>query len=262
MSAVCKPTPRHLSTSDVKALLRARYGAPEWALLFEVGNATGAQQRRWTDAVAMSLWPSRGLAIHGFEIKVSRRDWVKELKQPGKSVPVQQYCDHWWIVAPEGVLREGELPPTWGLLTAEPGQITLTTQAAPLPAQAVDRPFMAALLRRASEADEGLVQAAVGLQREALRAQYQQMATSEIEQKTLRFAGMEKRLKEIRERTGIDLLHEMPSDEVATAVRWALNGRMFPRYLGLSAARQDLADALAKVDTALNAFLRSESGKG
>ncbi|MHB1942265.1 MAG: hypothetical protein ACYCP0_04300 [Acidiferrobacteraceae bacterium] len=256
MSAVCKPTPQRLLTSEIKALLRARYSAPEWALLFEVGNATGVQQRRWADAVAMSLWPSRGLAIHGFEIKVSRRDWVKELKSPEKSAPVQEYCDHWWIVAPEGVLREGELPPTWGLLTATRDQLAIATPAATLPAQPVDRSFLAALLRRASEADESLVQAAVELQREKVQQQCQQIAASEIENRTHRFTEIRKQLQEIQERTGIDLLRGgTPSDEVAEAIRWALNGRMFPRYIGLSTVRKDLENALEKVNTALDAFL-------
>ena len=33
---------------------------------------------RYADAIAMNLWPSRGLAVHGFEIKISRGDWQRE----------------------------------------------------------------------------------------------------------------------------------------------------------------------------------------
>ncbi len=62
----------------------------------------------------MNLYPSRGLEINGFEVKGSRQDWIKELKSPEKSAPVQRFCDRWWIVAPAGIIQPGELPPTWG----------------------------------------------------------------------------------------------------------------------------------------------------
>src|SRR3546814_15144887 len=75
-----------MNTAQINAALRARFCAPEWALLFNVGNATGATQRRWADAVAMNLYPSRGLELPGFDVKASRSDWLLEPKQPDKSV--------------------------------------------------------------------------------------------------------------------------------------------------------------------------------
>lgn len=63
-----------MKTAEIKAALRAKFCAPEWAIMFEVGDGTGASQSRWADAVAMNLWPSRGLQIHGFEIKAHRSD--------------------------------------------------------------------------------------------------------------------------------------------------------------------------------------------
>ena len=58
----------------------------------------------------------RVLALHGWGR--TRADWLRELKQPGKCESVAQYCDHWWIVAPPGVVGPGELPAAWGLLVA------------------------------------------------------------------------------------------------------------------------------------------------
>src|SRR3546814_12925642 len=95
-----------MNTAQINAALRARFCAPGWALLFNVGNATGATQRRWADAVAMNLYPSRGLELHGFAVKASRSDWLSELKQPDKSAPVQKLCDRSWVVAPPGVVNE------------------------------------------------------------------------------------------------------------------------------------------------------------
>lgn len=49
--------------------LRPLYPAAEYALLPQVANATGARTKRHCDALALSLWPSRGLHLHGFEMK-------------------------------------------------------------------------------------------------------------------------------------------------------------------------------------------------
>lgn len=42
---------------------------PEWVFIPEFG--IGSDNRR-ADAFAMGLWPSRGLQLHGFEVKVNR----------------------------------------------------------------------------------------------------------------------------------------------------------------------------------------------
>jgi hypothetical protein len=77
-----------LKTSDINAALRRFYKTTEYALMFEVADSTGANSHRRADAVAMNLWPSRGLYIEGIEVKVSRSDWRKELDTPSKSWPV------------------------------------------------------------------------------------------------------------------------------------------------------------------------------
>lgn len=145
-----------LTTDDVRVLLSKRFNPPAWALLEEVRNKTGYRGRteRYADAVAMSLYPSRGLYIHGIEIKVSRSDWMRELSDPTKSAPIQRYCDHWWVVVGDtSIVDLGELPPTWGLLVPDKRGTKLVTkvkapQLSPIP---LDRAFLASMLRRASE---------------------------------------------------------------------------------------------------------------
>ena len=106
-----------IMSSHIKALLRNRYPIEEWALAFEVAPETGGGTRR-ADAVAMNMWRSRGHAIHGFEFKVSRSDWLRELKEPSKADAVAQYCDYWWLVIDgDHIVKDGELPEGWGLLT-------------------------------------------------------------------------------------------------------------------------------------------------
>lgn len=138
-----------MKTGEVLAALRARYTAPEWALFTEVGDSTGANVRRHADAVAMNLWPSRGMELHGFEVKVSRADWMREINNPAKSGPVQKFCDRWWVVVGDlNIVAPGELPPTWGLMSLDAGKLKVRTEAPKLEAEPVNRMFVAAILRR------------------------------------------------------------------------------------------------------------------
>lgn len=111
-----------LTESVVLTLLRDRHtaagngGAGEHAFLSHVRNAAGFDARRTFDAVAVNLWPSRGLTIEVYEIKVSRSDWQRELKKPDKAEDACRIADRFTIVAPAGCVHDGELPPTWGLI--------------------------------------------------------------------------------------------------------------------------------------------------
>lgn len=66
--------------------------------------------------------------VHGFEIKVSRSDWLREYKTQGeKSAPWRSYCNYWWIVVPnKDIVKPEELPAGWGLLVGTKRLITNT----------------------------------------------------------------------------------------------------------------------------------------
>lgn len=136
----------------IEKQLRERYTAPEWAIFFEVANGLGLSDRRYADAIAMSLFPSRGLDIHGFEVKRSRADWMRELKEPAKADSIARYCDFWWLVtSDEKVADKNEVPRTWGLLVSKDGELRQVKRAERMKGKAIDRPFMGAMLRRAHE---------------------------------------------------------------------------------------------------------------
>lgn len=164
-----------LSTAEVRAALRNRHPSDKgaWAFLEEVRNGTGYQRTtRSADALAMSLWPSRGLEIHGFEIKVSRSDWKRELEEPAKAEVILRFCDRWWLaVGDEEIVQPGELPPTWGLLIPRGKGLVAKVEAPKLEAQPITRLFLASLLRNAHSGDE-----------EALRALVDQRAEERIKQ--------------------------------------------------------------------------------
>ncbi len=137
---------------NVHGALADRFADPEWALFFEVSNGTGGNRTRSADAVALNLWPSRGMELHGVEVKISRGDWQRELKDPAKSSAIMQYCDRWWLaVNDEGIVFPGELPPTWGLLVPKGKKLVAKVEAPKLEAKPLDRTFVAAVLRRSND---------------------------------------------------------------------------------------------------------------
>lgn len=138
-------------------LIRGRYCAdsgngPAAVCLPQVRNRAGFDATRTVDALVMQLWPSRGLAIEGFEIKCSRADWLRELKNPAKAEPIAKYCDRWWIVTstPDLILA-GELPDGWGHLTSDSAStpLKIVKQAPKLKGvQSIPKSFLASILRQ------------------------------------------------------------------------------------------------------------------
>jgi hypothetical protein len=118
-----------------------------------VGNGTGQTQkvRRWADMVVMETWPSRGLTIHGLEIKTDRRDWQRELAQPDKAAEMARFCDCWSIAAPKGVVLEGEIPDGWGWYELAPPAEPI----AALPGDQPEQPWRVVCARRPRMAPAG-----------------------------------------------------------------------------------------------------------
>lgn len=150
---------KKITSHDIKLGLRTSIGKG-CQVFFEVGNDTGTKVTRHADAVAIGIWPSTGHQIHGYEIKVSRGDFLNEMKQPEKSWPVMRFCHRWTLLTPPGLVKVDELPPNWGLQTFD-GRILRTVKQAPLmQPEALSGGFVAALVRRAGEADDALLKAA------------------------------------------------------------------------------------------------------
>jgi len=87
-----------------------------WICAEHVRSDSGFWAQRTADFMALDMWPSTGNALHGHEVKVSRSDWLCEVRQPEKSLPFLEVVDYWWIVAPEGVVKPDEIPENWGYL--------------------------------------------------------------------------------------------------------------------------------------------------
>lgn len=153
-----KTPPTRYTAADLTARIRTRYEQRgEHAVFTNVANGAGAPVARYADAIAINLWRSRGLSVHGFEVKVDRRDWQRELAAPAKAEAFSPYCHHWWIVAPLDVAHADELPPTWGLLVPHGDGLRIERQAPAQDAQ-LTHGFLASIARRATQqGDDGVV---------------------------------------------------------------------------------------------------------
>jgi hypothetical protein len=147
-----KPRTAKRGTSHIVAAMRKRYPANAYAVLFEVGDSTGFKCSRHADAIVMSLWPSRGLHVTGFEFKASRSDWLKELSQPEKAEAVLKYCDFWTVVVAEReIVKDGELPTGWGLMCCDRDTLKTIAEPTKLTPVPLSREFVAAVLRSVSD---------------------------------------------------------------------------------------------------------------
>lgn len=138
-------------------MLSKEWQPPTCAFIPEFRCATGYTRESRADAIAMSLWPSskNGMELVGFELKISRSDWLHELKNPYKADPIKQFCDRWYVVtANSGIVKyPDELPEGWGLIFAEENKLVTFIEAKKLTPKEIDRPFLGALMRRATRVD-------------------------------------------------------------------------------------------------------------
>lgn len=149
-------------TQKLIEALRQNYLYPERGFIEEFRGGTGWSRESRADAIAMDLWPSKGLELIGFEIKTSRQDWLKELKTPDKCVPIKQFCDRWYLVIDDmkiiNYFNTEELPDDWGLMCMNYlGKVEIKKEAPKLKAEPIDRAFLAALIRRASKPVEEVI---------------------------------------------------------------------------------------------------------
>lgn len=192
----------HVTTPVVRDLLRKRYAAPEWALMEEVAPETGGGTR-YADAIAVNLWRSRGHAIHGFEIKVSRSDWLRELKAPEKAEPVFRYCDHWFIVAPRGIVQPHELPPTWGLFEVRASGLVAVKHAPKLEPQPISREFFASMMRRGFELLDATSERKVAEARAEIDRRVRDDSDRRVKDACRELDELKRQLKDLEAETGI-----------------------------------------------------------
>lgn len=110
-----------------------------WIRAEHVASNMGNDSKRIADFIAVDKYPSSGLALHGHEVKVTRSDWLSELRTPAKAESFVRYMDYWWLLVPNPtIVKPGELPAGWGLLVKSGNKLRAQISApklspAPLP---------------------------------------------------------------------------------------------------------------------------------
>lgn len=139
--------------------LRRRHNAEKqngetWAFFEEMrigtGYGKGLEQR--IDAWAMHLWPSGGLMRIAYEVKVSRADFLAEVKSPKKRRAALLLSNFYFFATPKGLLRAEEIPIECGLIEIDTTSETLghkiVVDAPFRDSMFPTWPFVAALMRR------------------------------------------------------------------------------------------------------------------
>ena len=217
-----------MTAEDIERELMKRYPSGEYAYFSQVRNVTGfSREIRTADAMVLSLWPSRGLELYGFEIKVSRSDWLSELKNPKKADQLSQYCDNWYIVAPSDIVKIGELPAAWGLMEWSGKRWKITTAQRRVAPVALDRLFMASLVRNFASGMVPASQVTIMASEQAKEITRQACILQEREIKELR--GLQNRVNEFERESGVKISNKWESaPDVGKAVRAVLHGRYAP----------------------------------
>jgi hypothetical protein len=96
-------------------LAKSLFPESEYIHLSEVSDATGTRSRA-ADGVMIPIWPSRGHHMIGIEIKTSRSDWQKELRNPSKADKFFARCAQWYLVTlnKDSIASPEDVPIPWG----------------------------------------------------------------------------------------------------------------------------------------------------
>ena len=138
------------------AAIRATYGfasdRPRYVCAFHVNDGAGYNYGRCLDAIVFDTWPSDGLKLHGFEVKISASDFRRELQDTRKAAAFLPMLDTFSILAPKGIVDREILPKAWGLYhPTDDGRIKAARKPLMLHTDGkrndVDRSLMAAFSR-------------------------------------------------------------------------------------------------------------------
>ncbi len=107
----------------IKALRRRHPFDKGWVFATKVGTSTGATPNnrgglggmRQIDAFAMAIWPSMNYQRIAYEIKVSRADFLKELREPMKKAQAYYLSDKFYFVVAPGIATREDFKGNWAL---------------------------------------------------------------------------------------------------------------------------------------------------
>lgn len=226
-----------MSAPNLMEMIRRRHDGPAWIVIDEVGNGTGSHVSRHADAVALGIWPSQGYEIHGYEIKVSRSDVQKELRDPSKADAVGKFCDYWWLAIADEKLIDGlTIPPTWGILVPK-ARVLRAIRKAPKRTDVtpINRSFFAALTRRvvAGWVPRSTHEAVKNASKEEVRKELLEERRWDKETAERELNQLRDQVARFQEASGVELGQPWDADKIGAAVKAVLRAQEMtsPRWV-------------------------------
>lgn len=155
-----------LTSKEILLALKRHHGlfrswpmnAEPWAFIEELQIGTAWQCLSRIDALAVKTGRSTHKLPNGqivtneriaYEVKVSRSDLIRELKNPWKRQAALSVAHRWVLATPPGLVRDGELPEGAGLVEVHPRGVRWIAQGE-LTACESPEYFVASIARRAT----------------------------------------------------------------------------------------------------------------
>jgi hypothetical protein len=226
--------------------LRGLFPSPAHTLLGQVRNGTGFSRRtaRTADGLAISTWPSRGLWIAGIEIKVYRSDWKKELADAEKSGDMMKWCNYWYVAAPAGLVENGELPQTWGLIEVDGRGAKIHTTAPKLTPEPIDMLLLCSVLRNFSESY---------VSKDEVREEAEKLAKAHAEEAERQLALLRESVSEFEKASGVKIDNKWNAPQIGEAVKVVLGSHLLYGFDGIGRLRKDaeyIVEACKKIESA------------
>jgi len=213
-----------IRTGELTRMVINKYGGERGAenlakyiVLTQVASSTGGSNSI-ADVMVLGAWHSSGNLLEGFEVKVSRSDWLNEVKNPNKSFENMKYCDRWWLViADPAMVKDGELPADWGMMAVVNGQLKVIKKAPQRESLPMSHDFIASLLR--TDARESIP---LDVHRDEMK-DYKRRIEAEYK---ARYAGLLDFVKRLHSELGIKLENsnsaDRPDDWYARIGSWEI----------------------------------------
>jgi len=117
------------------------------------------------DYIVLDTWTPHD--IIGFEIKVTRSDWLTELRDPRKAEYWRKHCHRWYLVTSHREIVRNDLPHGWGHMTLTPRGLRIITRAPALAAEPMNPSAMNSLGRSIAKTREKELTDALAAERKA-----------------------------------------------------------------------------------------------
>lgn len=104
-----------IKSIDILNAIHLRHPDDKWLCASEI-RLPGYHNEQRLDALALAIWPSKKGLRHSYEIKISRQDFLNEIKKPEKRQYALNNSDFFWFAVKEGICDKSEIPEEAGLL--------------------------------------------------------------------------------------------------------------------------------------------------